>query len=203
MKNITVSTITLLMLSLTACGPTIKPGSGADLLSARTYVSYEVEFQPNTGPPMITTTPGPKCARGVGSKPGCMRFNTDEYGSILFALTVGPDGEKCGRPGVSWVITKVEAAETGNINTGKSTAWGASLSTRVRNDFYPMDDPDHGVLIDTDWKAATNTAGLMNRNISDTAYDLWYKITATKCPDDDSDELETNWSDPRIENEGR
>ena len=201
MKMITVVAIAVLLLALTACVPMPKPGAQA--MSANTFVFYKVEFQPNGPPPMRTTTPNQKCTKGTGSREGCMRFDKGEYGSILFALTSETEGKKCGDSGISWVITKVEAAESGNLDTNKSTDWDKSLSSWVRDDYFPMDDPDKGVLIDLEWDEARTIAGINNKNESAKEYDLWYRITATKCNAESDGTHNTNTSDPRIENDGR
>ena len=146
---------------------------------------------------MKTITPNQNC-NGAGDKFGCMRFEQGSYGVIIFGLAGEQDSKSCSDHGVSWVITKVEATDTGSVDTGKGTAWNSSLPAWVSNSFYPLDDEDSGVLYDKILDDAQTSVALLNRNENIGAEDLWYRVSATNCRT-----KVTVISDPRIKNDGR
>jgi len=199
MSKLSAAASILLSLLLLGCVPPSEL-----FVAAPVYVQYKVEFQPNGPPPMQTTTPNQKCAKGGAgaNRLGCMRFPSGTYGVSVFGLTSEAESKACGDPGINWVITKIEATQSGDLVTGKGTGWGASLDDWVKDSFYPHDDPDNGVLYSAPFNEARTSVGLFNKNANSSAKDLWYRITATRCAAESDGTHRTNTSDPRIENDG-
>lgn len=162
------------------------------------FVAFRVDFNANGPSPMQTPTANHNCIKGAGPRMGCMKFEMGSYGVIVFGLVGAQDNKHCSDTGVTWVITKVELSDSGNIATGKGTNFGSPVAAWVQGSFFGV-NPATGVIYDETWSNAHTSVGVINLNKHVGAEDLWYRVTATKCTGVHA----TNTSDPRVENMGQ
>ncbi len=160
-------------------------------------VEFRVDFNANGPSPMQTPSANRNCTKGAGPRKGCMKFEKDTYGVIVFGLVGEQDNKQCSDVGVKWVITKVELSDSGDIATSKGTNFGSSVDPWVQGSFFGV-KPD-GVIYNKLWSDGRTSVGIINLNKHVGAEDLWYRVTATKCTGVHA----TNTSDPRVENMGQ
>jgi hypothetical protein len=204
MKYLIVSTSLALLVSLAAC----KPITSSDFSKlGQTFVSYEVEFNPNANDPtnsgaLKIESSNQNCPPASQS-PGCVRFEKGTFGTISFRLQGqgGNSTKSCSDSGVSWVITGIAGSVTPMPgDPTKGSGWGASLPGWVTTAFYPVADASGGVLYSgpiAESKTAVTLLNLNNNSFDDGVKTLYYQVTASKC-----DGSGTKTSDPGVENEG-
>ncbi len=162
------------------------------------FFEYRVNFNANGPKPMQTPSANRNCTKGAGPRLGCIKFETDTYGVIVFGLVGERDNKKCGDAGVNWVITKVELSDSGDVDTSKGTDFGTPVPSWVQDSFYGV-DASTGFIYDKSWQNGRTSVAVINLNNHSGDKDLWYRVTATNCAETD----DTNTSDPRVENMGK
>lgn len=166
-------------------------------------VEFRVDFNANGPSPMQTPSANRNCSKGAGPRKGCMKFEKDTYGVIVFGLVGEQDNKQCSDVGVKWVITKVELSDSGDIATSKGTNFDSAVDAWVEDSFFGV-NPTTGVIYDEILSDARTSIGIINLNKHVGAEDLWYRVTATKCKANAGTNIHaTNTSDPRVENKGR
>ena len=180
----------------------------SNISAASDFVSFEVEFNARQDPNsavLETASPNKNCPPVVGKlRQGCVSFKHDTFGMVTFVLQTDHSSTRneCSDPGVKWVITKVEGTDTPSADNDKGSGWGSTLPLWITSSFYPIKDPDNGVLYEeADVNLARSSVTFLNTNINVGAKVLWYRVTATKCVD--NADIIVKVSDPRIENDGR
>lgn len=200
MKKIILLGICIVVPFIGGCNPSA-PSSVSMLNhggSGGEFVEYRVDFNAAGPSPMQTPTANRNCTKGVVPRKGCMKFEKDTYGVIVFGLVGAQDNKKCSDTGVQWVITKVELSDSGNINTSKGSNFGSPVAPWVQKSFFGV-KPLTGVIYDETWSTGRTSVALIDLNNNIGAKDLWYRVTAAKCTGTHA----TNTSDPRIENIGK
>ena len=165
------------------------------------FLVYRVKFNAQASNPMKTPFTSGNCTKGPPPRLGCINFGDGDWGVIIFGFVNELENNKCGDPGVQWVITKIELSDTGDIATGKGTNFGSAVATWIQDAFSGV-DPLTGTLYDEKWNDAYTSVGVVNSNNHTAALglkELWYQVTATKCTGVHT----TNTSDPRVENMGQ
>jgi hypothetical protein len=142
-----------------------------------------------------------RCKQGA-NKDGCLAFPAGTYGLISFSVSApGHENKACGDPGVKWVITRIQIADSGDIATGKSTDFDKPVDAATRSALHPFKDPSTGTIYEETWAEGSTTVQVLNRNDNapSTTKDLWYRVEATRCAEPHT----LAKTDPRIENYGR
>jgi len=192
---------------------------------AQTFKSYGVKFNVNPGKGVLYPAQNGKgCGRGFpsgtspanqGTKMGCVRFDTDDFGLITFHL--GPKVDTpvatCSNHGTQWVISMIELSGKGyRLEGGELSNKGEFEGYLPLPDWlkeaFPQVKEDTGIL----YEAVPPNTGLTHvtrlnlNNKPDTATDpgppkdIWYRVTAVSCKPGNDAVLVT---DPRFENQGK
>ena len=197
MRKVSLISLSALCVFIAGCAPS------ALMLNVAPPVSYDVEFNARTHDTNLKTfTSNQNCTKGSGLRKGCVNFAQGTRGTISFSLKNegGANSSKCGDAGVRWVITRIDASVTGNLSgDNKGSGWGTSLPVWVRNSFFPIEDPDQGILYEQTVNDGKTSVLFLNLNNHDGEEDLWYQVTASECG---SSPVVTKESDPRVENKG-
>ena len=183
-----ISTVAVLALSLAFSGTAFAHGAGAGK-------AINVNANGDSGSATALLTNDNHC-RGSTRRPnfsekGCVRAGEGESVEITYRI-VGPDLNCV--TGEPWVLDSIQLA---NVNGAKPTTdaeWLATLPANVLRDFRV--DPLTNEA-STGPGAAPNTLVLVNRNISEMPYYVWYRLRATCVSTDKQIFL-----DPRYDNEG-
>ncbi len=160
--------------------------------------NYVVELSAASGASQLKVHNGPKrCNNG---KEGCMEFGLDKVGTVRFQFKGNQRFRDCNtNPKANWVITKIQLSATGDAATDKATFGAAPPPWLVSA--FPGIDETNGVIFDSDYKAASSAATIINLNDNPAAdpKDIYYQVTATRC----SDGVTTIDIDPKIRNLGK
>ncbi len=208
MKKIILLGICIFVPFIGGCNPSASPSASMLNYGGHTgkFLIYRVKFNAQASNPMKTPFTTGNCTKGPPPRFGCMNFGDGDWGVIIFGFVNELENNKCGDPGVQWVITKIELSNTGDIVTGKGTNFGSAVATWIQDAFSGV-DPLTGILYDQTWNDAYTSIGVVNSNNHTAALgpnDLWYRVTATKCKEDPITHTHaTNTSDPRVENIGK
>lgn len=201
MKRTGISVAVLAFL-LAGCAPSsenLKPQTDF-FTSGSGFVQYDIRLRPNNDG-TIELPNNFKCKLSNGNDKGCVAFEPGTYGVLSFAVSnSGHDNQTCADNGVRWVITKVQIADSGNINDGKSNDFGNPVSTATQSALYPFKDPATGTVYAESASTGRTSVRILNRNDNPegTTEDFWYFVEATQCRDHSI----VAKTDPRIENQG-
>ena len=202
MKQIRVP-IAALALLLAGCVPSsenLKPQT--DLFTfGQGFIQYDIRLSPkDDGTIDLPNNSG--CKQGAGHKKGCIAFEPGTYGVINLSVSnAGHDNKSCADGGVQWVITLLQIADTGDIDTGKSDDFGDPVSSATQAALYPFKDSTTGTVYEESPSDGRTSVRILNRNdnAKGTTEDFWYYVEATKCRDHSI----VAKTDPRMENKGR
>lgn len=202
MKRIGIS-ITTLALLLAGCAPSsenLKPQTDFTTFGLG-FIQYDIRLRPEDDG-TIELPNNFRCKKGAGHKKGCIAFEPGTYGVLNISVSnAGHDNKSCADGGVQWVITLLQIADTGNIDTGKSSDFGDPVSPATQAALYPFKDSATGTVYQELPSDGRTSVRILNRNdnATGTTEDFWYYVEATRCRDHSI----IAKTDPRIENEGR
>ncbi len=185
-------------------------------IMATNYQSNEVEFVP-TGSggsvlvpnSMQVYTLNQNCPTNRNPHNGCMFFEKNKTGNILFSIKGNPKVKKCADNGTIRVITKIELTSKSSSNSiaikGDFSGINAGnpLPDWVKDKAFPELELNTGIAyFEADVNDGLTNVKLTNLNhnkFSDGIKSVWYRVTVTHC----TDPTNKNWrADPRVDNRG-
>jgi len=202
MKRIGFSSVTLafLLAGCAASSENLKPQTDV-FTDGSGFIQYDIRLRPqDDGTIELPNNSG--CKKGAGQKKGCVAFEPGTYGVLNISVSnSGHDNKSCADGGVQWVITLLQIADTGNLDTGKSPAMGQPVNTATQASLYPFEDPSTGTIFKELPSEGRTSVRILNRNdnATGTTENFWYFVEATRCRDHSI----IAKTDPRIENKGR